>query len=71
MVENDLHEVYGIDVGDKQLMHDRSWRWLRVRVLGLVWEPGTRLQRVLHPELQPVHNFGYKDWQRINNLRTD
>ena len=25
----------GIDVGDNTLMAGRSWRWLRVRILGL------------------------------------
>jgi len=36
LIERDLHDVYGIDVGDPVLMSSRSWRWLRVRILGLL-----------------------------------
>ena len=35
LIERDLHDVYGIDAGDQALMGSRSWRWLRVRILGL------------------------------------
>ncbi len=32
----DLHERYGIDVSDTALMQARSWRWLMMRVEGLL-----------------------------------
>jgi len=31
-------------------MRARTWRWLRVRIRGLLAEPDSRLWRVLHPE---------------------
>jgi len=42
-VEADLHEVYGIDADDAELMRSRSWRWLRSRVLSLLDRPPTLL----------------------------
>lgn len=54
-MELDLHTQYGVDLGDDVLMRARSWPWLRLRVLGLVSEPGTRLQRALRPSETPVH----------------
>ena len=35
LIECDLADR-GIDVGDPVLMKSRSWRWLRVRILGLL-----------------------------------
>jgi hypothetical protein len=49
LVEADLHEVYGLDVGDDALMRARSWRWLRTRILGLL-SADTRLCRHFTPE---------------------
>ncbi|MEU1674095.1 hypothetical protein ABZ752_19005 [Streptomyces roseifaciens] len=49
MIEADLHEVYGIDVGAPDFLRSRSWRWLRVRVLGLL-SADSRLARVLTPQ---------------------
>ncbi|MGW2586819.1 hypothetical protein ACWCYZ_36975 [Streptomyces virginiae] len=48
LVEADLHEVYGIDVGDPGLLQARSWRWLRTRILALL-SAESRLARVLTP----------------------
>lgn len=62
LVEADLHEHYGIDLDDPVLAN-RTWRWFRVRVLGLidappVWiptdkgfraVPSTRLGLALNP----------------------
>ncbi|MGI5178675.1 hypothetical protein ACQEVZ_20295 [Dactylosporangium sp. CA-152071] len=48
IVEADLHEVYGVDVEDRALMRARSWRWLQVRIQGLL-AADTRLQRALAP----------------------
>ncbi|HEY9409323.1 MAG TPA: hypothetical protein VIQ30_22680 [Pseudonocardia sp.] len=47
LVEADLHERYGIDV-DSPIMRGRSWRWLRVRVFGLL-SVDSRLARALQP----------------------
>lgn len=44
----DLHEVYGIDVEDADLMASRPWRWLFQRMLGLL-STECRVQRVLNP----------------------
>jgi len=40
--------VYGIDVGEPGLLRERSWRWLRVRILGLI-STDSRLARHLMP----------------------
>lgn len=63
LVEADLHD-HGVDVGDAQLMRSRTWRWLRVRIEGLlsvppvlswnpeghpVWVQQTRLGLTLDP----------------------
>jgi hypothetical protein len=47
-VEADLHQFYGIDLGDRALMRARDWRWLRVRVIGLC-AIESRLARALNP----------------------
>lgn len=31
-----MHDVYGIDVDDDDLLSRRSWRWLNVRIAGLL-----------------------------------
>ncbi|MFI0739347.1 hypothetical protein ACH4PU_14845 [Streptomyces sp. NPDC021100] len=49
LVEADLHEHYGIDLGDDRLLRSRSWRWLRLRILGLL-STESRLARVLLPQ---------------------
>ncbi|MCX5362874.1 hypothetical protein OG864_29690 [Streptomyces sp. NBC_00124] len=48
LVEADLHEVYGVDVGAPGLLDERSWRWLRLRILGLL-SADSRIQRLLFP----------------------
>jgi hypothetical protein len=40
--------VYGIDLAEPGLLRCRSWRWLRVRVLGLL-DADTRIARALTP----------------------
>ncbi|MFJ6566218.1 hypothetical protein ACIQNU_02270 [Streptomyces sp. NPDC091292] len=35
MIEADLHQAYGIDV-ESGVLRERSWRWLQVRILGLL-----------------------------------
>ncbi|MFE7116664.1 hypothetical protein ACFU99_14745 [Streptomyces sp. NPDC057654] len=44
--------MYGLDVGAPGLLRARSWRWLRVRVLGLL-SAESRLARVLTPPPNP------------------
>lgn len=39
LVEADLHQQYGLDVEDAQLLAARPWRWLRVRVVQLLSIP--------------------------------
>jgi hypothetical protein len=46
LVECDLHDHYGVDAGDEQLMAARPWPWLRTRILGLM-TADTRLARAL------------------------
>lgn len=45
----DLHERYGIDVGDRALMRARSWSWMRLRIAGLL-DVDSRLHRLLTPQ---------------------
>jgi len=40
--------VYGIDLGDHELLHARSWRWLQIRTVGLL-STECRLTRKLFP----------------------
>ncbi|GAA5056471.1 hypothetical protein [Streptomyces similanensis] len=48
LVENDLHDQYGIDVEEPGLLQSRSWRWLRTRIFGLL-SADSRLYRQLCP----------------------
>ncbi|MFD8216215.1 hypothetical protein ACFV2U_21315 [Streptomyces sp. NPDC059697] len=48
LVEADLQEFYGLDVGAPGLLTARSWRWLRVRILGLL-SADSRINRLLYP----------------------
>ena len=47
-IENDLHQWYGIDVGDG-ILERRTYVWLMARVSGLL-SVDSRLRRVLYPE---------------------
>ena len=49
MIEADLHQLYGIDLDDRELLRARTWRWLRVRILGLMETRESRLCRTLFP----------------------
>ncbi|MFI6266161.1 hypothetical protein [Micromonospora sp. NPDC051006] len=49
LVEADLHDVYGVDVEDRDLMRARSWRWLETRITGLLFAD-SRLRRALAPD---------------------
>ncbi|MFI6317276.1 hypothetical protein ACIBG8_07145 [Nonomuraea sp. NPDC050556] len=49
LVEADLHTEYGVDLGQPDLLLNRTWRWLRVRILGLL-SADTRTTRSLTPE---------------------
>lgn len=52
LVELDFQEFYSIDLGTPGLMRARSWRWLSLRLIGLLSMEG-RVQRVLRPTEQP------------------
>lgn len=45
-VEADLHQSYGVDLGQPGLLKQRTGHWLRVRVIGLLADPKTRLFRM-------------------------
>lgn len=47
LIEADLHSEYGIDA-DSGILRERSWRWLQVRILGLL-SAETRLYRHFAP----------------------
>ncbi|MGW0134823.1 hypothetical protein [Streptomyces sp. NPDC003299] len=52
LIEADLHEVYGLDVEAPGLLDTRSWRWLRLRILGLL-SADSRINRLLNPPPDP------------------
>lgn len=56
LVEVDLHQLYGIDLGQPRLLKERTGHWLRARILGLLSEPRTRLFRALgdRPDQPPA-----------------
>ena len=49
LVEADMHEHYGVDLSDAGILDVKSWRWLNVRVGGLLAIP-SRLISALAPE---------------------
>lgn len=49
LIEADLHDVYGVDVeADPSPLDTRTWRWLRIRIAGLL-NADTRLGRHFTP----------------------
>jgi hypothetical protein len=48
LIEADLHSEYGIDLDDP-VTRGRRWRWLRVRIAGLL-SADTRIARALAPK---------------------
>jgi hypothetical protein len=48
LVEADLHSVYGVDLGDRSAPAGRTWRWLKLRIVGLV-SVESRLATALSP----------------------
>ncbi|MFF5142524.1 hypothetical protein ACFY6U_22815 [Streptomyces sp. NPDC013157] len=52
LIEADLHEIYGLDVGAPGLLDNRSWRWLRVRIFGLL-SADSRINRLFNPPPAP------------------
>ncbi|MEV0114464.1 hypothetical protein AB0H77_14605 [Streptomyces sp. NPDC050844] len=53
LIEADLHEVYGIDLGAPDLLRERSWRWLRLRILGLLSAESRLSRHFAPPEPKP------------------
>jgi hypothetical protein len=49
LVEVDLHQHYGIDIDDRELLRRKSWRWLSLRILGLL-SIESRLRASIYPE---------------------
>ncbi|WP_432041407.1 hypothetical protein [Streptomyces cadmiisoli] len=47
LIEPDLHDTYGIDV-ESGILRQRSWRWLQIRIGGLLCAE-TRLYRHFAP----------------------
>ncbi|MEU0102231.1 hypothetical protein [Streptomyces sp. NPDC006267] len=47
LIEADLHQVYGIDA-ESGVLRDRSWRWLRLRIMGLL-STECRTNRAFNP----------------------
>ena len=47
----DLHQWYGVDTGDRELMRRRSWPWLQDLIVGLLSQrqPPSRLAALLLP----------------------
>jgi hypothetical protein len=43
-----MQERYGIDLSEPGLLEQRTWRWLRVRIIGLT-EVDSRLRSALYP----------------------
>lgn len=52
LIEADLHQHYGIDVRDGILAR-RSWRWLELRITGLLSIEKSRLRLTLYPPEDP------------------
>lgn len=52
LIEVDLHQWYGVDVGDGLLVR-RSWRWLERRISGLLAIEKSRLRLTLYPPEKP------------------
>jgi hypothetical protein len=50
-IEADLHQVYGIDY--EQVLDTRSWRWLSLRILGLL-STDCRIHRLLTSSQEPA-----------------
>lgn len=58
LIEADLHAEYGIDADladpdESPSLTGHSWRWLLVRIRGLLDVPGTRLAIALTPDPHP------------------
>jgi hypothetical protein len=58
-VELDFQDrtIYGIDL-ESGILRDRSWRWLQMRILGLISTPSSRLHRVLTTSTESVTERG-------------
>lgn len=58
LLELDMQQYLGVDLGDPAVRHGRTMRWLRLRISGLALStPGSRLQRQFYPEQTPRHMY--------------
>ncbi|WP_206337685.1 hypothetical protein [Streptomyces sp. WAC 06738] len=46
--------MYGIDVEDAHLLRRRSWRWLKIRIFGLLSNETSRLFRHFAPPPEDI-----------------
>ncbi|MEU8473765.1 hypothetical protein [Streptomyces hygroscopicus] len=42
--------MYGIDVEESRILSERSWRWLRIRILGLLSADSRTARHFAPPE---------------------
>lgn len=58
LVELDMHQFLGVDLGDPAIRRGRTMRWLRLRIAGLALStPGSRLQRQFFPDSTPRYLY--------------
>lgn len=48
LIEADFQQTYGLDLSTPGLLQERSWRWLKCRIFGLL-SAETRLNRHFAP----------------------
>jgi hypothetical protein len=48
-VEQDLHQYFQVDLGNPEFLDNRSWRWLRTRVVGCFGVESGRVHRHFAP----------------------
>jgi hypothetical protein len=53
LVEADMHDVYGLDLSSPGLLRERSWRWFKVRLYGLL-SADSRVARHFTPPEPPA-----------------
>jgi hypothetical protein len=49
LIEVEFHPAFGVDLGEPGILHRRSWRWLRLRLVSLAFDRNHRLYWLLNP----------------------